>query len=98
MDYGVNADLTPHPGFDRWFCTGTNRTYKMNPTVNVDGVPTKFTGHETDIDCNEAIRFIKENKNEPFCITLFPRAVHTSYGTENLIPQKETEIYIKMYQ
>lgn len=77
---GVNSDVTPHPGFDRWFCTGVNRTPKMNPTVNVDGVPTKFEGHSTDISSAEAVRFIKENKETPFCINLWYRAVHTSHG------------------
>ncbi len=82
---GRNADRTPHPGFDRWFCTGANRDYKMNPTVNVDGVPTPFQGHATDIESDEAIRFIRENKDKPFSIDLWHRSVHTSYGTENLI-------------
>lgn len=82
---GETADKTPHPGFDRWFCTGVNRDSKINPTVNVDGVPTKFEGHSTDIESNEAIRFIKENKDKPFSICLWHRSVHTSYGTENLL-------------
>lgn len=85
---GKNADRTPHPGFDRWFCTGTNRDYKMNPIVNVDGVLTQFEGHSTDIESDEAIRFIKENKDKPFSIDLWHRSVHTSYGTENLIASK----------
>ncbi|SDF18242.1 N-acetylglucosamine-6-sulfatase [Pricia antarctica] len=82
---GRYADTTPHPGFDRWFCTGPNRAYKMDPTVNVDGVPTEFKGHATDISCNEAVRFIKENSDGPFNIVLMPRSVHTSYGTEDLL-------------
>jgi len=82
---GRYADITPHPGFDRWFCTGPNRAYKMDPVVNVDGVPTQFEGHATDISCNEAVRFIKENADEPFSIILMPRSVHTSYGTEHLL-------------
>ncbi|SDF18993.1 Arylsulfatase A [Pricia antarctica] len=82
---GKNADITPHPGFDRWFCTGPNRAYKMDPTVNVDGVQTEFKGHATDISSDEAVRFIKQNKNGPFSVLLMPRSVHTSYGTENLL-------------
>jgi N-acetylglucosamine-6-sulfatase len=82
---GRNADRTPHPGFDRWFCTGTNRDYKMNPVVNVDGERRQFQGHATDIESEEAIRFIRENKDHPFSIDLWHRSVHTSYGTENLI-------------
>lgn len=82
---GKFADKTPHPGYDRWFLTGHNRDYKMDPVVNVDGVPVKYKGHATDIESAETVRFIKENKNKPFSISLWHRAVHTSYGDENLI-------------
>ena len=91
---GKYADTTPHPGFDRWFCTGPNRAYKMDPTVNVDGVLTKFKGHATDISCHEAVRFIKENSDDPFSIVLMPRSVHTSYGTENLLAaERNRDLY-----
>jgi len=82
---GRNADKTPHPGFDRWFCSGVNRDYKMDPVVNVDGEWIQYKGHATDIDTAEAIRFIRENKNEPFNISLWHRSVHTSYGDEHLL-------------
>ena len=44
---GRNAGKTPHPGFDRWFCSGVNRDYKMDPVVNVDGEWVPFKGHST---------------------------------------------------
>lgn len=82
---GRNADKTPHPGFDRWFCSGVNRDYKMDPVVNVDGEWVPFKGHATDIDSAEAVRFIRENKDRPFNISLWHRSVHTSYGDEHLL-------------
>ncbi len=82
---GRNADKTPHPGFDRWFCSGVNRDYKMDPVVNVDGDWIPYKGHATDIDSEEAARFIRENKDRPFNISLWHRSVHTSYGDEHLL-------------
>lgn len=82
---GRNADKTPHPGFDRWFCSGVNRDYKMDPVVNVDGEWIPYKGHATDIDSAETVRFIRENRDRPFNISLWHRSVHTSYGDEGLI-------------
>jgi arylsulfatase A-like enzyme len=82
---GRNGDKTPHPGFDRWFCSGVNRDYKMDPIVNVDGDWIPFKGHATDIDSAETARFIRENKDKPFNISLWHRSVHTSYGDEGLM-------------
>lgn len=82
---GRNGDKTPHPGFDRWFCSGVNRDYKMDPVVNVDGELIPYQGHATDIDSAEAVRFIRENKEHPFNISLWHRSVHTSYGDEHLL-------------
>jgi N-acetylglucosamine-6-sulfatase len=82
---GRNGDKTPHPGFDRWFCSGVNRDYKMDPVVNVDGALIPYKGHATDIDSAEAVRFIRENKGGPFNISLWHRSVHTSYGDEDLL-------------
>jgi N-acetylglucosamine-6-sulfatase len=82
---GKFADKMPHPGFDRWFVSGHNRDLKMDPVVNVDGVLVPYKGHATDIDSDETVRFIKENKSVPFSISLWHRSVHTSYGKEHLI-------------
>ena len=91
---GVQADKTPHPGFDRWFCSGVNRDYKMNPSVNVDGEWIQYMGHATDIDSDEAVRFIRENKNVPFNISLWHRSVHTSYGDEDLLAaERNRDLY-----
>lgn len=95
---GKNADKTPHPGFDRWFVSGHNRDLKMNPVVNVDGVEIPYKGHATDIDSDETVRFIKENKDKPFSISLWHRAVHTSYGEENLIASERNRNLYKDIQ
>lgn len=91
---GRNGDKTVHPGFDRWFCSGVNRDYKMDPIVNVDGEWIQYKGHATDIDSMEAVRFIRENKDEPFSISLWHRSVHTSYGDEHLLAaERNRELY-----
>jgi N-acetylglucosamine-6-sulfatase len=91
---GRNGDKTPHPGFDRWFCSGVNRDYKMDPVVNVDGALVPYKGHATDIDSAEAVRFIRENKDVPFNISLWHRSVHTSYGDEDLLAaERNRDLY-----
>ena len=92
---GRNADKTPHPGFDRWFCSGVNRDYKMNPVVNVDGEWIPYEGHATDIDSAETVRFIRENKDQPFNISLWHRSVHTSYGDEHLLAAERNRTLYK---
>jgi N-acetylglucosamine-6-sulfatase len=91
---GRNADKTVHPGFDRWFCSGVNRDYKMDPVVNVDGEWIQYKGHATDIDSAETVRFIRENKDKPFNISLWHRSVHTSYADEGLMAaERNRELY-----
>ena len=91
---GRNGDKTLHPGFDRWFCSGVNRDYKMDPVVNVDGEWIPFKGHATDIDSAEATRFIREHHDGPFNISLWHRSVHTSYGDEHLLAaERNRDLY-----
>ena len=91
---GRNGDKTVHPGFDRWFCSGVNRDYKMDPVVNVDGKWIQYKGHATDIDSAEAVRFIRENRDKPFNISLWHRSVHTSYGDEDLLAaERNRDLY-----
>lgn len=75
----MGDDTSPRPGFDRWICTPANKVDKIDPTMNVDGQTLKFKGHITDILTDEAIKFIKENKDKPFNISLFHNAVHGPY-------------------
>jgi len=91
---GRNGDKTLHPGFDRSFCSGVNRDYKMDPVVNVDGEWIPFKGHATDIDSAEATRFIREHHDGPFNISLWHRSVHTSYGDEHLLAaERNRDLY-----
>ncbi len=91
---GRNGDKTVHPGFDRWFCSGVNRDYKMDPIVNVDGEWIQYIGHATDIDSAEAAQFIREHRDEPFNISLWHRSVHTSYGDEHLLAaERNRDLY-----
>ena len=91
---GRNGDKTLHPGFDRWFCSGVNRDYKMDPVVNVDGEWIQYKGHATDIDSAEAARFIQKHHDVQFNISLWHRSVHTSYGDEHLMAaERNRDLY-----
>ncbi len=75
----MGDDTSPRPGFDRWICTPANKVDKLNPTLNVDGQMTTFKSHVTDVLTEEAVKFIKANKDKPFNISLFHTAVHGPY-------------------
>jgi N-acetylglucosamine-6-sulfatase len=77
----MGDDYTPRPGFDRWVCAGGNKEPKVNSPMNIDGKTVQTEGHVTDVLTDETIKFIKNygNKNKPFCISLFHKAVHGPY-------------------
>lgn len=77
----MGDDYTPRPGFDRWVCAGGNKEPKVNSPMNIDGETVQTEGHVTDVLTDETIKFIRNygNKNKPFCISLFHKAVHGPY-------------------
>ncbi len=77
----MGDDYTPRPGFDRWVCAGGNKEPKVNSPMNIDGQTIQTEGHVTDVLTDETIKFIRgyANKEKPFCISLFHKAVHGPY-------------------
>lgn len=77
----MGDDYTPRPGFDRWVCAGGNKEPKVNSPMNIDGQTVQTKGHVTDVLTDETIKFIQSyaNKEKPFCISLFHKAVHGPY-------------------
>ena len=65
-----------------------------------NGKPEKYKGYCADVWFNEAMHFIKENKNNPFCVYLSSNTPHSPYNiadkyvkpfTEQGIPKKRAK-------
>ena len=54
-----------------------------------NGIPEKFEGYATDIWFNEAISFIKKEKNKPFFCYISTNAQHSTFH----VPDKYSELY-----
>lgn len=61
----------------------------FDDTYYRNGKPEKFEGYCTDVFFNETMRFIRENKDEPFFIYLAPNITH--------LPLKVAENYAKKH-
>ena len=66
----------PRPEFDRWVCqfqNGDNGFSLVDPTLNVDGTETTFTGYTTQIEANFASQFIRSTPHDqPFFVMYTP--------------------------
>jgi uncharacterized sulfatase len=60
----------------------------MNPTLEVNGKDKKFNGAEPDIIVDQAIDFLKQNKDRPFALAIHFRAPHLPYGP---VPKEDSE-------
>jgi uncharacterized sulfatase len=72
-----------HPtrrGFDHFFGFLGGGNTPMNPTLEVDGKVAKLKGPLPDILTDNALGFIKKNKDRPFALCLHFRAPHLPYG------------------
>ena len=74
---GGSSDM-PRPGFDRWISFRGQGTY-WDPLLNFDGQRRKVNGYVTDILTEEAVKFINENKSQPFMLYLSHKAVHGDF-------------------
>jgi N-acetylglucosamine-6-sulfatase len=65
----------PQPGFNRWVGFIGQGVY-FDPVLNVDGKDSKYTGYITDLLTDYAVDFMKQKRQEPFCLYLCHKAVH----------------------
>ncbi|MDG1357483.1 MAG: sulfatase-like hydrolase/transferase, partial [Akkermansiaceae bacterium] len=54
----------------------------FDDTLLVNGEPKKFNGYCTDVFFDEAMKFIKTNKDKPFLCFITPNAPHSPYNVE----------------
>ncbi|MCC6419822.1 MAG: sulfatase-like hydrolase/transferase [Gemmataceae bacterium] len=86
-----------HPtrrGFDHFFGFLGGGNTPMNPTLEEKGKQKKFKGPLPDILVDDAIGFIKANRERPFALLLHFRAPHLPYGpvpAEDAAPFKDLD-------
>jgi N-acetylglucosamine-6-sulfatase len=69
----------PQPGFDRWIGLRGQGEY-FNPTFNIDGTRVRERGYTTDLLTRHAVKWIEENREQPFFLYLSHKAVHAMFA------------------
>jgi N-acetylglucosamine-6-sulfatase len=71
----MGDDDRVQPGYDYWAAQIGTGDY-WNPTKNINGRMTGLKGYDTDIVTDQAIGFMRANKDKPFAVWLAYRACH----------------------
>lgn len=82
-----------HFGFDFFHGSLRGSFEPMNPTLEVDGKPTKLVGPASDLVTDAAIGFLEANRGRPFALLLHFREPHTPYGP---MPRQDTAPFDKL--
>lgn len=91
---GEQAEFHPQRlGFSHFmgFLSGGNRP--MDPILEVDGKDVKMKGPLPDLLADDAIRFIRANRDQPFALCLHFRAPHLPYGP---VPETDSAPYVDL--
>ncbi len=92
------GSAAPQPGFGHWVSFEGQGRYE-DPLLNVNGREVLVEGHITDILTAEAIRWLREHRDEHFALVLSHKAIHgpftpTSRRAESLddveLPEPES--------
>jgi len=65
----------PRPGFSHWYGFDGQGVY-FDPVMNRNGKQEKVEGYLTDIITDEALAFIRDNKDRSFSLNLWHKAAH----------------------
>jgi N-acetylglucosamine-6-sulfatase len=65
----------PRKGFDHWESYPGQGVY-FDPTFNVNGTRQQFEGHVTDITTDRALRWLEEDREDPFFLYVSHKAPH----------------------
>jgi len=71
----MGRDAEPRPGFDYWLSFRGQGIY-TNPTLNENGREFKAEGYMTDLLTDYAVKYIRKQREKPFCLYLSHKAVH----------------------
>ncbi len=82
-----------HPtkhGFDVFMGAPEGSFAPMNPTLEVNGQPTKLQGAASDLVMDAALRFIEANRARPFATLIHFREPHTPYTP---MPEEDAALF-----
>lgn len=85
----LGLEPSQHPtkhGYGYFMGFTAGGTAAKDPTLEKDGKNKKFSGFTYDVITDDALEFIRNNKGQPFALSLHYRAPHTPY-----MPQPETD-------
>lgn len=68
----------PRPGFDYWLSFKGQGEY-IDPELNENGKDFKAEGYITDILTEYAINWIRQDRDKPFCLFLWHKAIHSPF-------------------
>ena len=71
----MGNDDSARPGFDYWVSMKGQGT-SFDPVLNINGNRQTFTGHTTDVLNAQAVRFLKQPRQRPFCLYIAHKALH----------------------
>ena len=71
----MGVDDSPRPGFDYWYSL-QGQGYYFDPDVNENGRRFKAKGYTTDLFTKQAVRFVRQKRDQPFVLFLAHKAVH----------------------
>lgn len=71
----MGNDDSARPGFDHWVSMKGQGT-SFDPLLNVNGERKKYNGHTTDVLNRMAVAFVRQQRQEPFCLYVAHKALH----------------------
>lgn len=71
----MGNDDSARPGFDYWVSMKGQGT-SFDPILNVNGIRSKHSGHTTDVLNKKAVEFVRQQRDEPFCLYIAHKALH----------------------
>jgi N-acetylglucosamine-6-sulfatase len=71
----MGNDDTARPGFDHWVSMKGQGT-SFDPVLNVNATRKQFSGHTTDVLNEQAVEFLRQPREQPFCLYIAHKALH----------------------
>lgn len=71
----MGNDDSARPGFDYWVSMKGQGT-SFDPMLNVNGIRSKHLGHTTDVLNEKADEFVRQQRDNPFCLYIAHKALH----------------------
>ena len=78
----MGNDDTARPGFDHWVSMKGQGT-SFDPVLNVNGERKAFSGHTTDVLNEQAVKFLRQHGQRPFCLYVAHKALHPELTQRN---------------